>query len=262
MQSKRNLTPTRTMARKYPGVIIPSVQEGTLFVAHRGSMATAPENTLPAFQDAVIFGYSGIETDLKLTSDNEFVLIHDATVDGTTNGTGKVSEMTLAEIRALDAGSWFDPSYAGTKIPTFDEYLSLCRSSSVQPFIELKPSFTVAELEWAIQKIREHGMNAMTTFIAAWDVNLRRVRQADKRMNVTLIAGSQGLSDKVLQNAIEIGNCGVNAYYNDLLPDRVDLFRSNGIEIGLSANDTALEIEDAVNNIGVKTVTTGSYLAP
>ena len=91
--------------------------------AHRGAMETHPENTLVAFREAVKAGAHMIEFDVQLTKDNELVVMHDATVDRTTNGTGKVSELTLAEIRKLDAGSWKSPEFKGLRGSTFREVL-------------------------------------------------------------------------------------------------------------------------------------------
>ena len=93
--------------------------------AHRGAMETHPENTLPAFLEAVKAGAHMIEFDIFLTKDNEMVIMHDETVDRTTNGTGKVSDLTLQQIRELDAGSWKAPEFKGVKIPTFDEVLDI-----------------------------------------------------------------------------------------------------------------------------------------
>lgn len=93
--------------------------------AHRGAMETHPENTLLAFREAVKAGAHMIEFDVQLTKDNELVVIHDATVDRTTNGTGKISELTLKEIKQLDAGSWKSPEFEGERIPTLYETLSV-----------------------------------------------------------------------------------------------------------------------------------------
>jgi glycerophosphoryl diester phosphodiesterase len=88
-------------------------------------MGTHPENTLLAFREAIKAGAHMIEFDVQLTKDNKMVVIHDGTVDRTTNGTGKVSELTFDEIRRLDAGSWKSPVFAGEEVPTLDEALSL-----------------------------------------------------------------------------------------------------------------------------------------
>ncbi|WP_372950828.1 glycerophosphodiester phosphodiesterase family protein [Mariniphaga sp.] len=91
--------------------------------AHRGAMETHPENTIPAFCEAMKAGAHMIEFDVQLSKDNELVVMHDATVDRTSNGTGKVSELTLAEIKNLDAGSWKSPEFKGLQVPTFREVL-------------------------------------------------------------------------------------------------------------------------------------------
>ncbi len=91
--------------------------------AHRGAMQTHPENTIPAFREAVKAGAHMIEFDVQLTKDNELVVMHDATVDRTTNGSGQVSELTFAEIKNLDAGSWKSSEFKGLQVPTFKEVL-------------------------------------------------------------------------------------------------------------------------------------------
>ncbi len=92
--------------------------------AHRGDNAAAPENTIPAIAAAVRMGAKQIEFDVRLSRDGRLVIMHDATVDRTTNGTGKVAELTFSGLRALDAGSWFGEAFAGTKVPTLEEVLA------------------------------------------------------------------------------------------------------------------------------------------
>lgn len=92
--------------------------------AHRGDSKTAPENTLPAIESAVRKGAHQIEFDVKFTSDRHLILMHDATVNRTTNGQGRVADLTFSQIRALDAGSWFSPQFAGLRVPTFGEALA------------------------------------------------------------------------------------------------------------------------------------------
>lgn len=92
-----------------------------ILFAHRGDNVSAPENTLPAFSQALQKGADGIELDAKLTADGHVIVIHDETVNRTTEGAGRVGSFTLEAIRKLDAGSWFDPKFAGTKIPLLEE---------------------------------------------------------------------------------------------------------------------------------------------
>lgn len=89
--------------------------------AHRGASGHAPQNTLAAFLLAAEMGADGIELDVHLSADGEAVVIHDDTVDGTTDGHGRVSQMGLSELKALDAGAWFDRRFAGERIPTLQE---------------------------------------------------------------------------------------------------------------------------------------------
>jgi glycerophosphoryl diester phosphodiesterase len=89
--------------------------------AHRGASAHAPENTLAAFQLALAQNADGIELDVKLSSDGQVIVIHDPTVDRTTGAKGRVKDMTLADLRSLDAGSFFSENFKGEKIPTLEE---------------------------------------------------------------------------------------------------------------------------------------------
>lgn len=93
--------------------------------AHRGGGATHPENTLPALQEAVRLGAHMVEFDLALTRDGTLVLMHDATVDRTTDGKGRVIDLTLAELKRLDAGAKTAARFAGTRVPTFVEALAV-----------------------------------------------------------------------------------------------------------------------------------------
>ncbi len=94
-----------------------------LNVAHRGASGYAPENTLAAFELALAQTADVVEVDVRLTRDGEPVVIHDATVDRTTDGHGEVREKNLTEIRALDAGGWFGPAWRGARVPTLREVL-------------------------------------------------------------------------------------------------------------------------------------------
>ena len=97
--------------------------------AHRGAMDTHPENTLAAFREAINAGAHMIELDAYLTKDSHLAVIHDNTVDRTTDGTGNVSDFTLAEIEKLDAGSWKSPEFRGERIPALQEALGIMPSN-------------------------------------------------------------------------------------------------------------------------------------
>ena len=93
----------------------------TINCAHRGDPTHAPEATLASFQRAAALEAQMVEFDVHLTADGHLVVMHDPTVDRCTDGTGAIAQMTLEQIRALDAGGWFDPAFAGQQVPTFAE---------------------------------------------------------------------------------------------------------------------------------------------
>ncbi len=93
--------------------------------AHRGAMETQPENTIAAFREAVRLGAQMIEFDVRLTKDKHLVILHDPTVDRTTNGTGTINDLTFAQVRQLDAGGWKSPEFATERIPTLEETLAV-----------------------------------------------------------------------------------------------------------------------------------------
>ena len=107
-----------------------------LVIAHRGASGTCPENTLIAFARAAALGAHMIELDVQLTRDGEVVVMHDWTLERTTDGAGAVSDRTLAEIRRLDAGAWFGPAFRGTRVPTLADVLA---AVGLPVNVELKP---------------------------------------------------------------------------------------------------------------------------
>lgn len=107
-------------------------------LAHRGLSASYPENTLIAFQQAAKLDCWGVEFDVHLTKDNQLVVIHDESINRTSNGKGFVKDMTLEELRTFDYGSWFSPEFAGQQIPTLAEVLEIFKNTHHQINIEIK----------------------------------------------------------------------------------------------------------------------------
>ncbi len=121
-----HLIPTVVAAGERPATIGEFYESPTRtrVIAHRGFSGAAPENTRAAIRAAIEVGADMAEIDVTLAADMHVVVIHDPTLDRTTNGSGEVSRFTLEELKELDAGSWFDPSFAGERIPTLDEVLA------------------------------------------------------------------------------------------------------------------------------------------
>src|SRR3981081_1641417 len=107
-------------------------------IGHRGAMGHCPENTFASFERGLELGADWIELDVHLSRDGALMVIHDETVDRTTNGSGLVQEHTLAELKELDAGAWFSPAYGGQRIPTLDEVLVWARARGTILDIEIK----------------------------------------------------------------------------------------------------------------------------
>lgn len=133
--------------------------EPALIAGHRGDRSVAPENTLPALQSALDGSMVYVETDVRLSADGVPVLIHDGRVDRTTNGSGKVSELTLAELQQLDAGSWFTKAFAGLRIPTLESFLVMLAESDKKAMLELKGAWGEESVAVVGSLIEEHGLS-------------------------------------------------------------------------------------------------------
>ena len=158
-----------------------------ILLAHRGLVQHAPENTLPSFAAAIELGLS-IELDVYQTRDAHLVVIHDKTLDRTTNGTGEVTEMTLAEIRKLDAGSWFDPRFAGEKVPTLEEVFKLVRDRQRTPVtIALNMKVISPGIEkHIVQLVEKYELFDQLFAFGQSSDSSRRFKQANPKLRTTV----------------------------------------------------------------------------
>jgi glycerophosphoryl diester phosphodiesterase len=167
-----------------------------ILLAHRGDFVHAPENTLPAFEQAIQKGADGIELDVKLTADDHVVVIHDSTVDRTTDGKGRVSSMTLEAIRKLDAGGWFDEKFSGAKIPLLEEVFETVGRDKIIN-IELKnysSPFNGLVVK-VCELIKRHNNHDQIIFSSFYSTNLKIAAQVLPEVSRALLAmpGSAGL---------------------------------------------------------------------
>jgi len=141
--------------------------------AHRGACALAPENTLPSFELAVEHKADAIELDVKLSKDGVVMVIHDQTVDRTTGGRGKVNELTLAELKKLDAGKFFNKKYAGIQIPTLEEvFASVGQKVIVNVELTNYKSTRDQLVEQVIRVVKRHQMEDRVLFSSFFPGNL------------------------------------------------------------------------------------------
>jgi glycerophosphoryl diester phosphodiesterase len=165
-------------------------------IAHRGNSGEAPENTLAAFRQVLDTGAEGVEFDVQLTRDGVPVVIHDEDVSRTTNGMGEVRTLTLAELQALDAGSWFGAAFAGERIPTLEAVLAVFRGTPVSVNIELKtnrvayPGLPEAVI-WLVHRLAMDSQVIVSSFNHA---TLAEARTIAPHLSYAVLSGDQMLA--------------------------------------------------------------------
>jgi glycerophosphoryl diester phosphodiesterase len=169
--------------------------ERTLNIAHQGAGGIAPSNTLTAFRRAADLGAAGIELDVHLSADGAAVVIHDFTVDRTTDGRGRVADLPLAALKELDAGSWFDPAFADERIPTLEEVFEAV-GWELLINVELKPPLrdTPALEATVVALVRRHKLTDRV-LISSFDPRvLHRVRRLAPTLPLGFLYGSRPIS--------------------------------------------------------------------
>ena len=170
-------------------------------IAHRGASAHAPENTLAAFRLALEHGADGIELDAKLTADGQVVVIHDQTVERTTGEQGVVRELTLAQLKALDAGSFFDSTFAGEPIPTLAEVFDAISSRAlINVEITNYTSVQDALPDKIADLVIRHRLQNSILFSSFHPFNLLRVKRRLPHVPVAILTQEgAGLVGRVLR---------------------------------------------------------------
>jgi glycerophosphoryl diester phosphodiesterase len=177
-----------------------------LILAHRGASQAAPENTMAAFRLAAELGADGVELDVQLCKDGEAVVIHSSTINETTDGSGRVKDLTLAELQELDAGSWFAPQFAGERVPTLAQVLHELGPRLVLN-IELKTGTLLSDgLESEVVRLVEDTNLAHQVIISSFNpLALWRVRRLNRFMSTGLLYAPdqpRHLRDRWLQTLV------------------------------------------------------------
>jgi glycerophosphoryl diester phosphodiesterase len=172
-------------------------------VGHRGASGYAPETTIESYRMALQMGVDFVEADIHRSRDGVLVAIHDPEVSRTTNGKGLVADLTLAELKALDAGSWFNKAfpgkarieYAGLRVPALQEVIDLVKESSADLLIEIKdPEYYPPDLESALLSlIRNNRMEERTRILSFNAQSIRKIKELNVSMpTVFLVAKPDG----------------------------------------------------------------------
>ena len=202
-------------------------------IGHRGLLREAPENTLANFAACMELGL-GFELDVRRTKDGVLVVLHDETVDRTTNGKGKVADLSLAEVQKLDAGKWFDPAFAGQRVPTLEEVFVLIRDRKSKALVAVDLKIDDANYESDIVALAtKHGIVNQLVFIGrAIDQPAvrKKLRTADKHAHVCALAQTS----KDLRAAID--NADSDWVYTRFVPtsDEAEAVRKAGKKLFLS----------------------------
>lgn len=169
-----------------------------LAIAHRGYSGTAPENTLPAYKLAKENGFNYAECDVAFTSDGVAVLLHNASINATARNadgselseTVNIADITYEQALNYDFGIWKGSEYAGTPIPTLEEFLGLCKKLGLHPYIELKRGFTQERMNTVVEMVKAHGLEGRVTYISGYASMLTYLKNADPYARVGVVSST------------------------------------------------------------------------
>ncbi len=230
-------------------------------IAHRGFSALGPENTVAAFSAAIQHQANSIEFDVQLSSDGVPVIIHDATVERTTSGYGLVREKTLEQLKALDAGAWFNPKFAGEQIPTLLEALRAIKVGSLPKFIyvEVKQShqWAATDIDNLVQTIISEDWKDRCIVACFEEKFLEQVRFSGITLGY-LVNSLETYTQKIRAVA---GNAIMLSEYHVLLdnPNLVKSSRSQGVDVVAWTVDSKEDLQRLVD-IGVVRIVTNSLI--
>ncbi|MCM1363378.1 MAG: hypothetical protein NC215_00140 [Ruminococcus sp.] len=230
-----------------------------LYAAHRGLSSLYPQNTIPAFEAAVEAGYYAFECDVHTTSDGEWVVIHNDTVDAMTNGEGEVESFTFDEIRALsiDNGNGIK-NYENLKVPTLEETLSVCDGNDIIPIIELKkcdvkyfPSF--------IKALEEHDLLKKVVIISFTFDYLTELQKLNPDLRMMYLIKTP--TKETVDMCVEHGNMGIDFYGTNLIActGAIKYAKEKGLELGAWTIDNTLSM-DVLRMAGVDLITTNRII--
>lgn len=214
--------------------------------AHRGFSGNYPENTMLAFKKAVEVGADGIELDVQLTKDGEVVIIHDETIDRTTNGEGEVSSYTYEEIRKFDASFKFRGKYGINSIPTLKEYFEYIKDKNIVTNIELKTGVKeylgIEDKVWNL--IQEYNLQEKVIISSFNHYSILRMKNIAPNLKYGL------LSETWIINAgkytKEIGVQCYHPYFPNMTREIVEEIKSHGIEINTFTVNKEKDIRDMI----------------
>jgi glycerophosphoryl diester phosphodiesterase len=206
----------------------------TRVIAHRGFSGRAPENTLAAIRQAVAVGADMVEIDVTMTSDGHVIILHDETLNRTTDGTGPATGKTLAEIRELDAGSWFGPAYQGERVPSLIEVLDAVRGR-ILINVEIKPEAVERGIATGVAAlIAGHDMSDQVVVSSFSPAALQQIKAIDPAIvTMSLFNDELHAGRDPLEIVQEAGSRGLNISNDWVTPALVERCHRHGIPVGV-----------------------------
>ncbi len=207
-------------------------QRDPLVIAHRGDSLVAPENTMAAFAAAAAGGADMIEIDLHMSADGEGIVIHDGTVDRTTDASGAVGDLDVAEIARFDAGSWFDPAFGGQHVPLIGDVLELLeRHPRVRLLLEFKDPWDEGPLRRVLGEIQDAGLAERVLVQSFFPPVLQTLRTHATEIPRGLIATR--FDEQVLATCAELDVVACNPRHTLVAadPQIVDQVHAAGLQI-------------------------------
>ncbi|MFT4257004.1 MAG: glycerophosphodiester phosphodiesterase family protein [Pseudoxanthomonas sp.] len=205
-------------------------------IAHRGASAAFPENTMAAFEGAIAAGADMIELDLTLCASGEFVVIHDDTLDRTTNGSGLVCDWTWNDLRSLDAGSWYSTEFSGERIASVEQVLGSI-APRVPVNLEVKPHFQIdqvesfkASLRNLVLSIEKNGLYGRVVISSFNYYVLRWLRRIDGNVRLAFLYSQARMMLDPVWACKEIGAESCNMNYMKISEDLLERLHGNGIK--------------------------------
>jgi glycerophosphoryl diester phosphodiesterase len=204
-------------------VLSASVCGAVEIVVHRGDNGYAPENTLAAAQRCIDMGVEYLEFDVRRSKDGVHYVLHDPTVDRTTDGTGGIRALTSAQVDALDAGSWFSGEYAGERIPRLEQLLDFCKGK-IKLYFDVKD----ADLQYLVDLVHERNLEDESFFWFGSDTMARQFREITKDLQLKINASSpEAVRAAKRDFGATLIECGVNS----LTPEFIQTCRDLGLRI-------------------------------
>ena len=216
---------------------------GFMAIAHRGASSYAPENTFAAFDLAIEMGARHLELDVHFSRDGHLVVIHDDTVDRTTDGSGPVTNRSLAALTALDAGAWFDPRFKGERIPTLGAVLE--RYWGAHLHVELK-GHSAGLAQRAVDMIRSSGLATNVTVTSFQKAKLEETRAYAPELPTGWLVGE--VSDAVVAQARAMGLTQLCPRAGAVTPELVSRLHAEGLVVrawGVATEDLMRQVVTA-----------------